>query len=468
MEALLKYRNTPGLSHTNRNTDKSFFTDKDKKNVRSPHAMVQPKLELTTPGDSHEQEADRMADFVMRKAFSGNSGIPTEHPSRTSALPPVISRQTDGVSSGIAIDSATENSINASRGGGQPLPDTLRTKMESGFGADFSGVRLHTGSQAADLSNTLQAKAFTHGNDIFFNSGQYNPQSATGQHLIAHELTHVMQQSGKVGREEEHDTETENTVPTKNKKNHFEELKEIADSGNEDDLIKLLIKTATDEEGYQEKINFENLGLDWKENLVLKDALYAKYSSTVLKQADVTEDEKRKRYIKEIRSKIGDRDVDVAKGKDGNYTKYHADLGQGMGTDWCDWFVHWCFIKAFNPVAFINNEKSKDISAEILQHTMFEPKKNKMSGSVSTSLGYFKDKAFLNPSFNPDVIDKKYKISFKKEDMEKEINEISNYLQEEEKKQLLQNNNNYHNKIKEIESKKILPKEKIKEITIVR
>ena len=202
MKALLKYRNTRGLSCTNRNTDKSFFTDKDKKNVRSPHAMVQPKLELTTPGDSHEQEADRMADFVMRKAFSGNSGIPTEHPSQTSALPPVISRQTDGVSSGIAIDSATENSINASRGGGQPLPDTLRTKMESGFGADFSGVRLHTGSQAAGLSNTLKAKAFAYGNDIFFNSGQYNPQSATGQHLIAHELTHVMQQSGKVGREE--------------------------------------------------------------------------------------------------------------------------------------------------------------------------------------------------------------------------------------------------------------------------
>ncbi|MGP1421256.1 MAG: eCIS core domain-containing protein [Tannerella sp.] len=200
MEALLKYRNTPGLSHTNRNTDKSFFTDKDKKNVRSPHAMVQPKLELTTPGDSHEQEADRMADFVMRKAFSGSSGIPTEHPSRTSALPPVISRQTDGVSSGIAIDSTTENSINASRGGGQPLPGTLRTKMESGFGADFSGVRLHTGSQAADLSNTLQAKAFTCGNDIFFNSEQYDPQSALGQHLIAHELTHVVQQSGKVGR----------------------------------------------------------------------------------------------------------------------------------------------------------------------------------------------------------------------------------------------------------------------------
>lgn len=202
MEALLKYRNTRGLSRTNRNTDKSFSIDKDKTNARPPHTMIQPKLELTTPGESYEQEADRMADFVMRKAFSGDNGMPQEHTSRTSALPPIISRQTDGFSSGLAIDPATESGINASRGGGQPLPDALRAKMESGFGTDFSGVRLHTDSQAADLSSSLQAKAFTCGNDIFFNSGQYNAQSATGQHLIAHELTHVAQQSGKVGRED--------------------------------------------------------------------------------------------------------------------------------------------------------------------------------------------------------------------------------------------------------------------------
>lgn len=464
MEALLKYRNTRGLSRTNRNTDKSFSIDKDKTNARPPHTMIQPKLELTTPGESYEQEADRMADFVMRKAFSGDNGMPQEHTSRTSALPPVISRQTDGFSSGLAIDSATESGINASRGGGQPLPDALRAKMESGFGTDFSGVRLHTDSQAADLSSSLQAKAFTHGNDIFFNSGQYNAQSATGQHLIAHELTHVVQQSGKVAREEENDTETENTVPAKNEKTHFEELKEIAYSENKDDLIKLLIKTVTDEEKYQEKTNFKKLGLDWRKNPVLKDALYAKDSSIVLNlKDDVPEDEERKNYREEILKKIKKRkDIDVARGEDANYTKYHADLGQIMGGDWCDWFVHWGFIKAFNPVAFINNEESKKIQANILQYTMYE--KDKMSGSVSTSLGYFKDKAFLNPSFNPDVIDEKYKISFKEEDIEKEINEISNYFQEDEKKQFLQNKDNYHNKIKEIESKEISPDKKKKEI----
>lgn len=192
----------------------------------SRQAIVQPRLELTTPGDRYEQEAYRMADFVMRKAFSDGNGMPSEHPSRTSALPPVISRQTDGVTSGIAIDPATESGINASRGGGQPLPVELRTKMESGFNADFSGVRLHTDSQATDLSNTLQAKAFTYGNDIFFNSGQYNPQSTAGQHLIAHELTHVVQQSGKLTRQPQHNS-TNGAAPVKSKEG--DDIKAVLD-----------------------------------------------------------------------------------------------------------------------------------------------------------------------------------------------------------------------------------------------
>ncbi len=93
---------------------------------------VQPKLELTQPGDQYEQEADRMADFIMRKQFD-NAAMP----STTSVLPPVISRNTD-TGSGVAIDTATEHGINASSGGGRALPDNLRSQMESGFGTDFS------------------------------------------------------------------------------------------------------------------------------------------------------------------------------------------------------------------------------------------------------------------------------------------------------------------------------------------
>ena len=66
--------------------------------------------------------------------------------------------------------------------------------MENRFGADFSSVRIHTDENAARLSQQLQAQAFTVGNDVFFDQGKFLPDSSTGQHLLAHELTHTVQQ----------------------------------------------------------------------------------------------------------------------------------------------------------------------------------------------------------------------------------------------------------------------------------
>lgn len=93
-----------------------------------------------------------------------------------------------------SVSPALEQKITASKGGGSPLPEGVRTNMESSMGADFSNVRVHTNSNAVGMSNQLGAQAFTHGNDIFFNSGKYNPNNSTGQHLLAHELTHTVQQ----------------------------------------------------------------------------------------------------------------------------------------------------------------------------------------------------------------------------------------------------------------------------------
>src|SRR5438094_848389 len=70
--------------------------------------------------------------------------------------------------------------------------------MESRFNADFSGVRIHTGSHAQGLSTQIHAQAFTHGNDIYFNSGKYSPNTASGGQLLAHELTHTIQQGASV------------------------------------------------------------------------------------------------------------------------------------------------------------------------------------------------------------------------------------------------------------------------------
>lgn len=97
------------------------------------------------------------------------------------------------------LDGTTADRINSARGGGQTLDTTIQQKMGEAMGSDFSGVRVHTGSESHQLNEQLGAKAFTTGKDVFFRDGEYNPNSGRGQELIAHELTHVVQQgSGAV------------------------------------------------------------------------------------------------------------------------------------------------------------------------------------------------------------------------------------------------------------------------------
>ena len=82
--------------------------------------------------------------------------------------------------------------------GGQKMDSFTRAEMESGFGADFSQVNIHTDAEAEHMSKSLGAQAFTNGHDIYFNKGKYNPNTKQGKHLLAHELTHTIQQKGMV------------------------------------------------------------------------------------------------------------------------------------------------------------------------------------------------------------------------------------------------------------------------------
>ena len=146
--------------------------------------LVHAQLEMTNPGDSDEQEADEMADSIVnggkiaRSVSTGHLGI------------------------GIALPSQFRSLLASLQGQGSRLNGDLKSQMESGFGRDFSDVRLHTGSAAAQMSSSISARAFTFGNDIYFNRGQFSPDTREGLHLIAHELTHVAQGSGKVERKE--------------------------------------------------------------------------------------------------------------------------------------------------------------------------------------------------------------------------------------------------------------------------
>ena len=154
---------------------------------------LQAKLVVRQPGDVYEQEADRVADAVMRMPEPGVhrqvEPEEEEEEEETIQAKPLAS-QTPEVTPGV------ENSISSIHGGGQPLSANDRSFFEPRFNRDFSQVRVHSNTQAAETAGLLKAQAFTIGNDVVFGSGQYLPETVRGKRLLAHELTHVIQQKG--------------------------------------------------------------------------------------------------------------------------------------------------------------------------------------------------------------------------------------------------------------------------------
>jgi hypothetical protein len=107
----------------------------------------------------------------------------------------MLQGKTEG-GNGPQVSGGTQSQIESLKGGGQPLPQSVRAHFEPRFGHDFSGVRVHTGAQAAQVARSINAQAFTVGSDMAFAAGQYSPETSKGQRLLAHELTHVVQQGG--------------------------------------------------------------------------------------------------------------------------------------------------------------------------------------------------------------------------------------------------------------------------------
>ena len=99
-----------------------------------------------------------------------------------------------------ALDSNFETNLNSSKGSGAGLSGNTKKEMESGFGTDFSNVKVHTDSDAVKMNKQLGSQAFANGNHVYFNEGKFNPNSQSGKHLLAHELTHTVQQGGTTVR----------------------------------------------------------------------------------------------------------------------------------------------------------------------------------------------------------------------------------------------------------------------------
>lgn len=174
-------------------------------------SVVQAKLAVNAPDDEFEREADGAADRVMRSIAGGvlgrSSGTVQRSCSacrsgggtcdeckkklqlkRTPAAP--------APSGPTPIAPEVEAQVNSVRGGGMPLPAHVARDMESGFGHDFSSVRVHTGGLAEQSAHSLNANAYTIGADIVFASGKFAPETSDGKRLLAHELAHVVQQGG--------------------------------------------------------------------------------------------------------------------------------------------------------------------------------------------------------------------------------------------------------------------------------
>jgi hypothetical protein len=173
------------------------------------------QLSISHPDDAHEREADRIADRVMRMAVSPSwisPSMPEVHracsqceeemsererraPRGTADDATSVPRSSSG-SDTSHVPASVAASIHDMKGGGAPLPAATRAMFEPRFGASFGRVRVHTDSRAERTASSINARAFTVGRDIAFAPGQYAPHSGEGQRLLAHELTHVVQQGG--------------------------------------------------------------------------------------------------------------------------------------------------------------------------------------------------------------------------------------------------------------------------------
>ncbi|WP_414551377.1 eCIS core domain-containing protein [Anabaena sp. CCY 0017] len=248
-----------------------FSTEQQEGNKEE--TTLQTKLTIGAPGDKYEQEADSMAEQVMSMDAPTATNSPTiqsdseapfdsiQQQPLVQSIHPLIQRQVELNVSRQPIMSISpliqrqiesnrnstqtrpiiytnpfiqrfihraggnipsqenpslESRLASQKGSGSPLDEQTRSFMEPRFGNDFSSVRVHTDSSSVQMNQELGAQAFTHGSDVYFGAGKYNPGVDDGKRLLAHELTHVVQQTGAVQpKSNPHQAFKQNKIQTK-------------------------------------------------------------------------------------------------------------------------------------------------------------------------------------------------------------------------------------------------------------
>lgn len=165
----------------------------------SVQRSIQPKLKVSASGDRYEQEADQVAARVVRQGGRAVGGYGRAEGQTGPVRLSLEGESPHQTNNPMSAEPETHIAKSASEPGsnlGKPLDAGAREEMGRKLGFDFGNVRIHTDAPAVYLNKGLNARAATHGSDIFFNEGEYDPISSGGRMLLAHELTHVVQQAG--------------------------------------------------------------------------------------------------------------------------------------------------------------------------------------------------------------------------------------------------------------------------------
>lgn len=203
---------------------------------------IQAKLRVGPSNDRYEREADRVARAVTRlpRSWSGDEGSSVGWETTETATPSIqrlcsrcrrrlrrgqpldcpdcertLQRSPSAAGELPTVSDEVAGEIDRVRGAGRPLPPATGAFFESRFGRDFGQVRVHTDDRAAESARAMNARAYTVGSDVVFGAKQYAPDTASGRLLLAHELTHVVQQAGRSSHQATKPTDGDGSTRTR-------------------------------------------------------------------------------------------------------------------------------------------------------------------------------------------------------------------------------------------------------------
>ncbi len=188
--------------------------------------LVQEKPEIQKMDAPEEEMVSKMEgeEEEMVSKMEGEEQEEMIHKMDAGSMEEEETLQAKGESGKQTTSTGLSNQIKNKAGSGKKMSANTQAEMENSFGKDFSEVNIHTDQDAVAMNKTLGAQAFTHGKDVFFNTGKYNPETNEGKHLLAHELTHVIQQSDRkeIQKKSENTTGSKaNAAKTTNKVKNF-------------------------------------------------------------------------------------------------------------------------------------------------------------------------------------------------------------------------------------------------------